>query len=67
MRKRMCTFIVNTRWHLPDGTHLTRKIAENGVTAASAKRKVEAHYGTPSMRKKLGVFYVVSVTREECK
>jgi hypothetical protein len=60
-QKRMNTYIVNVRWKLPDGSSITRQIAENGLTAASAKRKVMAHYRGQS--KKLGKATAISVTR----
>ena len=62
--KRMTTYIVSMRWKLPDGTHLTRKIAENGLTAQSAKHKVVEHYSKQSMVKRLGKATVISVVRK---
>lgn len=42
--KRMNTYRVIVRFPLADGKHLDRKIAENGLTAASAKNKVAKYY-----------------------
>ncbi len=55
--KRMKTYIVNTRFKLPDGSTILRKIAENGLTAKSARGKVEAWY----RRKGWKNFTIVSV------
>lgn len=60
----MTTYIVTLRWKLPDGTHLTRKIAENGLTAVSAKNKVSKHYHKPSLVKRLGMPVFVSAIRK---
>jgi len=59
--KRMSTYRVNLRWKQPDGSYLTRGIAENGLTAKSAKNKVVKHYNTAGMIKKFGKPSFVSV------
>lgn len=64
--KRMNTFIVTVRWKLrgPRGGELERKIAENGMTAFSARRKVIAYYTTAKRLKELGRPRVISVVRK---
>lgn len=61
---RMNTYIVTVRWKMPDGSTMTRKIAENGLTPKSARNKVNARYGSQKMTDKLGKHTIVSVVRK---
>jgi len=51
--KRSRVFVVNVRWHLPDGTSLTRHISEKALTPVSARKKVMAYYNQKGRVKKL--------------
>ena len=62
-QKRMSTYLVILRWKLADGTYLTRKIAENGLTSQSAKKKVMDYYTSRKSISKFGKPTFVSVIK----